>query len=111
MSSKALLFAAAVLSVSVPAFADSGVEFVNNEIGYQFVHLTPSKTTRAQVIADLQAAQNAGSIPLSFEFPGAEKPIASTLTREQVQRAAASQSRGEHEAKHRLYGPVHALGS
>lgn len=111
MSSKALLFAAAVLSVSVPAFADSGVEFVNNEIGYQFVHVTPSKTTRAQVIADLQAAQNAGSIPRSFEVPAVEKPGASTLTRAQVQRATAAQTDGEHQAKHRVYGPVHALGS
>jgi len=111
MSSKALLFAAAMLSVSVPVFADSGVEFVNNEIGYQFVHVTPSKTTRAQVIADLQAAQKAGSIPRSFEVPALERPIASTLSREQVQRAAAAQTDGEHEAKHRVYGPVHALGS
>ena len=48
MSSKALLFAAVVLSVSAPAFADSGVEFVNNEAGLQTTHVTPSKTTRAE---------------------------------------------------------------
>lgn len=111
MSSKAVLFAGVLLSASLPAFADSGVEFLNNEIGYQFVHVTPSKTTRAQVLAELHGAQNAASIPRSFEFPAPEKPVASTLTREQVQRAAAGQTRGQHEAKHRLYGPVHALGS
>ncbi|MBW7924004.1 MAG: DUF4148 domain-containing protein [Burkholderiaceae bacterium] len=111
MSSKSLLFAAVVLSVGAPAFADSGVEFVNNEIGFQTTHVIPSKTTRAEVIAELHAAQRAGSIPPSFEFAAPERRIASSSTREQVQREAAAKTRAEREAIHRVYGPDHSLES
>ena len=111
MSSKALLFAGVALSVSLPAFADSGVEFVNNQIGFQTTHVTPSKTTRAQVTAELQVAQRAGSIPGSFEFVAAKEASASSTTREQIQREATQATRAEREWAHRLYGPDHALES
>src|SRR5690606_22354447 len=97
MSSKPLLFAAVVLSVSAPAFADSGVEFVNNEIGFQTTHVTASETTRAEVIVELQAAQRAGSIPRSFEYVAPERRAASTSTREHVQREATAKTRAERE--------------
>jgi len=84
---------------------------VNNEIGFQSTHATPSKTTRAKVIAELQAAQRAESIPRSFEFVGPERRTASTSTREQVQREATAKTRAEREAIHRVYGPDHDLES
>jgi len=111
MSSKSLLFAAVVLSVSAPSFADSGVGFVNNEIGFQTTHVTPSKTTRAEVVVELQAAQRAGNIPRSFEFVAPERSTASTSAREQVQREATAKTRAEREGIHRVYGPDHDLES
>lgn len=110
MSLKALSLVVAALSVSAPAFADRGVEFVNNEIGYQ-AHAMPSATSRAQVLAELRAAQQAGSIPDSFEFALAEERSPSPTTREQVQRALAETTVAEQHGTHRIYGPDHALGS
>src|SRR5690606_4586243 len=100
----------AALSVSAPAFADRGVEFVNNEIGYQ-AHAMPSASTRAQVLAQLRAAQQAGSIPDSFESALTEERPPSPTTRGQVQRALAETTVAEQQDTHRIYGPDHALGS
>jgi len=111
MSLKALSIVVVALAASTPAMADSGIEFVNNEIGCQLVHPTPSTTTRARVVAELQAARQAGAIPQSYEFPAALRSSTSKQTRAQVRADRADTTVGEHEAVHRVYGPDHAFGS
>ncbi|MCD6681721.1 MAG: DUF4148 domain-containing protein [Burkholderiaceae bacterium] len=111
MSLKALSIVVVALAAGTPALADSGIEFVNNEIGYQLVHPTKSTTPRAQVLAELRAAQQAGAIRQSYEFPAAVRNSTSKLTRAQVQADRASTTFAEQETVHRVYGPDHAFGS
>lgn len=111
MSLKALSIVVVALAASTPALADSGIEFVNNEIGYQLIHPTQSTTTRAQVVAELRAAQEAGAIAQSYEFPAALRSSTSKQTRAQVRAERADTTVAEHDAVHRVYGPDHAFGS
>lgn len=110
MTSKAAVLAALALSLSAPAFASSGATFVNNEIGWE-THATPSTTTRAQVLAELKAAQRAGEIANSYEFAEPVEASASKLTRETVQRGVAEITDAERDAVHRVYGPQHGRDS
>ena len=110
MTSKALLLAAFALSVSAPAFASNGATFVNNEIGWE-THATPSTKSRAEVVAELKAAQSAGASARSYEFPAATKFSSSRLSREQVQRGVVETTNAERDAVHRIYGPVHGRDS
>jgi len=110
MNSKALLLAAFALSVSAPAFASTGATFVNNEIGWE-THPTPSTKSRAEVVAELKAAQDAGAIAYSYEFPAPTKVSPSKLSREQVQRRVTEITDAERDAVHRVYGPQHGRDS
>lgn len=112
MTSKALLLAAFALSVSAPAFASNGATFVNNEIGWE-THATPSTKSRAEVVAELKAAQDAGVLAISYEyeFPAATKASPSKLSREGVQRGVTEMTDAERDAVHRIYGPVHGRDS
>ncbi|ODS99616.1 MAG: hypothetical protein ABS56_00805 [Lautropia sp. SCN 69-89] len=110
MTSKALLLAAFALSVSAPAFASNGATFVNNEIGWE-THATPSTKSRAEVVAELKAAQDAGVLANSYEFPAATKASPSKLSREGVQRGVTEMTDAERDAVHRIYGPVHGRDS
>ena len=58
-----------------------------------------------------RTAQQAGSIPDSFEFAFTEERSPSPTTRGQVQRALAETTVAEQQGTHRIYGPDHALGS
>lgn len=89
--------------VAAPAVADE-VRFVHNEIGYEMV-LTPSKVTRAQVVADLQQAQRNAEIPSSYEVPQPLHLVPSEKSREQVRREAANVSERERAAQHSIYRP------
>ncbi|MDT3677346.1 MAG: DUF4148 domain-containing protein [Burkholderiaceae bacterium] len=103
---KRLATSIAALSLAVlaaPAFADEA-RFVNNEIGYQTL-LSPSKLTRAQVIAQLEQAQRSGELAASYEFAQPLDLAASAKSREQVQREAAQVSDRERTAQNALYGP------
>lgn len=110
MTSKALILAAFALSVSAPAFASNGATFVNNEIGWE-THATPSTKSRAEVVAELKAAQSAGAIAHSYEFPAAVNASPSRLSREKVQRRVAEMTDAERDAAHRVYGPQHGRDS
>ena len=110
MTSKAVILAAFALSLSAPAFASSGATFVNNEIGWE-THPTQSTKTRAEVVAELKAAQDAGAIADSYEFPAPTKVSPSKLSREQVQRGATEITDAERDAVHRTYGPQHGRDS
>lgn len=107
MTSKALLLAAFALSASVPAFAGDGATFVNNEIGWE-THATSTKS-RAQVTAELEAAQSAGALAYSYEFDFPVVTNASTfeLSREEVRSGVAAIPDAERDAMHRVYGPMH----
>lgn len=89
--------------VTAPALADE-VRFVNNEIGYEMV-VSPSKLTRAQVIADLKQAQRDGAVAASHEFVQPLDLAPSAKTRDQVQHEAANVSERERIARNSLYGP------
>ena len=110
MKSKAAILAALALSLSAPAFADNGTTFVNNEIGWE-THPTSSTVTRAQVVAELKAAQRAGEIANSYEFGVPGQTSASKLAREQVQRGITEMTDAERDAVHRVYGPQHGRDS
>lgn len=112
MTSKSLLLAAFALSVSVPAFADNGSTFVNNEIGWE-LHATSSTKSRAEVTAELEAAQTAGALAYSYEFEFPPVMNASTfkLSREEVRSGVAAMTGAERNAVHRIYGPMHGRDS
>jgi len=104
MSRLAIPIAALLLAVSsAPALADE-VRFVNNEIGEQLV-VSPGTLTREAVIAELQRAQRRGELATSYEFAAPTPVTASSLTREQVRRDAASMSDAERNARRVLYAP------
>lgn len=109
MTSKALLLAAFALSLSAPAFASNGATFVNNEIGWE-TNATPSTKSRAEVVAELKAAQDAG-VANSYEFPAATKASPSKLSLEKVQRGVTEMTDAERDAVHGIYGPVHGRDS
>lgn len=98
-----LLAAVSVSLVAAPTFADE-LRFVNNEIGTETV-VSPSTTTRAQVVAELERAQRAGDLSSSYEFADPVEVSASTRSREQVQREAVRISDRERTAQGELYGP------
>ena len=86
------------------------VLFVNNEIGWE-THPTQSTKSRAEVVAELKAAQDAGAIADSYEFSSPTKVSPSKLRREQVQRGVTEISDAERDAVHRMYGPQHGRDS
>lgn len=111
MTPKTFILAAFALSVSVPALADSGATFVNNEIGWE-AQSAQSTKTRDQVVAELQAAQRSGiAANNEYGFPSAGSAFSSTLSRSEVQRDITEVSEAERDAVHRVYGPQHGRGS
>lgn len=97
------LAALSLVVVAAPAFADEA-RFVNNEIGYEIV-ITPSKVTRAQVIADLQQAQRSGHLAASYEFAQPLDLAPSAKSSEQVRNEAAQISDRDRTAQAAMYGP------
>lgn len=105
MNTASAWIAALTFSVfaTAPALADE-VRFVNNEIGYEIV-VSPSKVTRAQVIAELEQAQRDGEIVANHEIVQPLALTPSAKSHEQVQREASRISERERSAQRALYWP------
>jgi hypothetical protein len=86
------IVSAVVLSLTVMSSAYAGSRAPSGELDYPPAVEQTSTLTRAQVLADLQAAKDAGQVTFGeLELP--KTPVASTtLTREQVKAAAEQAS-------------------
>ncbi|WP_280187866.1 DUF4148 domain-containing protein [Delftia sp. PS-11] len=83
----------AALTVSAAAAQAAGFDFAENS-SYPPEVQTQSTLTRAQVIADLKAAQANGTLLSVGEgYQPAQNTAASTLSREQVRQEAAAAER------------------
>lgn len=109
MSIRAILVSSALVlaATAVPAFADSGTVFLNNEQG-EVLHPTPSTVSRAQVLNDLAQFQRNGSQYLqvgegSLEYPDDTVGRASEKSRAQVRQETLQMSAAEKNAMRRIY--------